>query len=44
MAAANAAVAKAKPLSRNKYKITLTKAAVKRAVLNAAAGRAGGVA
>jgi xanthine dehydrogenase YagS FAD-binding subunit len=42
-AAANAAVAKAKPLSRNKYKITLTKAAVKRAVLNAAAGRAGGV-
>jgi hypothetical protein len=37
-------VAKAKPLSRNKYKITLTKAAVKRAVLNAAAGRAGGVA
>jgi xanthine dehydrogenase YagS FAD-binding subunit len=44
MAAANAAVAKARPLSRNKYKITLTKAAVKRAVLNAAAGRAGGVA
>ena len=44
MAAANAAVAKAKPLSRNKYKVTLTKAAVKRAVLNAAAGRAGGVA
>ena len=44
MAAANAAVSKAKPLSRNKYKITLTKAAVKRAVLNAAAGRAGGVA
>jgi len=44
MAAANAAVAKAKPLSRNKYKITLAKAAVKRAVINAAAGRAGGVA
>jgi xanthine dehydrogenase YagS FAD-binding subunit len=44
MAAANAAVAQAKPLSRNKYKITLTKAAVKRAVLNAAAGRAGGIA
>jgi xanthine dehydrogenase YagS FAD-binding subunit len=44
MAAANAAVGNAKPLSRNKYKITLTKAAVKRAVLNAAAGRAGGVA
>ena len=44
MAAANAAVAKAKPLSRNKYKITLTKAAVKRAILNAANGRSGGVA
>ena len=44
LAAANAAVAKAKPLSRNKYKITLAKVAVKRAVLNAAAGRAGGVA
>jgi len=44
MAAANAAVAKAKPLSRNKYKITLTKAAVKRAILNAAAGHVGGVA
>ena len=44
MAAANAAVAQAKPLSRNKYKITLTKAAVKRAVLNAASGRSGGVA
>lgn len=43
MAAANAAVAKAKPLSHNKYKITLAKAAVKRAVLNAAAGRVGGV-
>jgi xanthine dehydrogenase YagS FAD-binding subunit len=43
MAAANAAVANAKPLSRNKYKITLTKAAVKRAILNAEAGRAGGV-
>ncbi len=41
MAAANAAVAQAKPLSRNKYKITLTKAAVKRAVLNAASGRTG---
>jgi xanthine dehydrogenase YagS FAD-binding subunit len=35
MAAANASVAKAKPLSMNKYKITLTKAAVKRAVLKA---------
>ena len=44
MAAANAAVAQAKPLSRNKYKITLTKAAVKRAVLNAASGHSGGVA
>ena len=44
MAAANAAVAQAKPLSRNKYKITLTKAAVKRAVLNAASGRTGGAA
>jgi len=44
MAAANAAVAQAKPLSRNKYKITLTKAAVKRAILNAANGRAGGAA
>ncbi len=35
MAAANAALAGAKPLSRNKYKITLAKVAVKRAVLNA---------
>jgi xanthine dehydrogenase YagS FAD-binding subunit len=41
MAAANAAVAQAKPLSRNKYKITLTKAAVKRAILNAANGHSG---
>jgi xanthine dehydrogenase YagS FAD-binding subunit len=39
MAAANAAVAKATPLSMNKYKITLAKAAVKRAIL-----RAGGAA
>ena len=44
MAAANAAVAKATPLSHNKYKVTLAKAAVKRAVLNAAAGRVGGAA
>jgi xanthine dehydrogenase YagS FAD-binding subunit len=44
MAAANAAVAQAKPLSRNKYKITLTKAAVRRAILNAASGGAGGAA
>jgi xanthine dehydrogenase YagS FAD-binding subunit len=36
MAAANASVATAKPLSHNKYKITLTKAAVKRAILQAA--------
>jgi xanthine dehydrogenase YagS FAD-binding subunit len=36
MAAANASVASAKPLSHNKYKITLTKAAVKRAILQAA--------
>jgi xanthine dehydrogenase YagS FAD-binding subunit len=39
MAAAHAAVAHAKPLSMNKYKVTLAKAAVKRAVL-----RAGGAA
>lgn len=44
MAAANAAVAKAKAFSRNKYKMTLTKVAVKRAVLHAASGRTGGVA
>ena len=42
MAAANAAVAKATPLSHNKYKVTLAKAAVKRGIINAAAGRAGG--
>jgi xanthine dehydrogenase YagS FAD-binding subunit len=35
MAAANAAVANAKPLSMNKYKVTLAKAAVKRAILKA---------
>ena len=35
MAAANAAVAQAKPLSMNKYKVTLAKAAVKRALLKA---------
>ena len=44
MAAANAALAKAKPLSHNKYKVTLAKAAVKRAVLNAAVGHVGGTA
>ncbi len=38
MAAANAALAPAKPLSRNRYKITVAKAAVKRAILNAAKG------
>jgi xanthine dehydrogenase YagS FAD-binding subunit len=35
MSAANAAVAHAKPLSMNKYKVTLAKVAVKRAVLKA---------
>jgi xanthine dehydrogenase YagS FAD-binding subunit len=40
MAAANAALANAKPLSHNKYKITLAKVAVKRAILNCA--RTGG--
>jgi xanthine dehydrogenase YagS FAD-binding subunit len=40
MAAANAAVAQAKSLGKNKYKITLAKVAVKRAVLNAAKGGA----
>jgi xanthine dehydrogenase YagS FAD-binding subunit len=34
-AAANAAVAKARPLSMNKYKVTLAKVAVKRAILKA---------
>ncbi len=33
MAAANAAVAQAKPLSQNKYKITLAKVAVRRAIM-----------
>ena len=41
MAAGEAAVAKAHPLSRNKYKVTLAKVAVKRAALEAA-GRTGG--
>jgi xanthine dehydrogenase YagS FAD-binding subunit len=40
MAAATAAVAQAKSLGKNKYKITLAKVAVKRAVLNAAKGGA----
>jgi xanthine dehydrogenase YagS FAD-binding subunit len=44
MAAANAAVVRAKPLSHNKYKITLTKAAVKRAILQAAGQSSGGAA
>ena len=40
MAAANAALADAKPLSHNKYKITLAKVAVKRAILACAAASA----
>jgi len=40
MAAANASVAQAKSLGKNKYKITLAKVAVKRAILNAAKGGA----
>jgi len=44
LAAANAAVARAKPLSHNKYKITLTKVAVKRAVLQASGHSSGGAA
>ncbi|MGC2109387.1 MAG: FAD binding domain-containing protein [Candidatus Korobacteraceae bacterium] len=40
MAAANAALAGAKPLSQNKYKITLAKVAVKRAILKAHSGGA----
>ena len=44
MAAANAAVARARPLSHNKYKITLTKVAVKRAILQAAGQSSGGAA
>jgi xanthine dehydrogenase YagS FAD-binding subunit len=42
MAAANAAVVRARPLSHNKYKITLTKVAVKRAILQAAGQSSGG--
>ena len=42
MAAANAAVAGARSLSHNKYKITLAKVAVKRAVLQAAGQTTGG--
>jgi xanthine dehydrogenase YagS FAD-binding subunit len=40
MAVANAALAPAKSLGKNKYKITVAKAAVKRALLNAAKGGA----
>jgi xanthine dehydrogenase YagS FAD-binding subunit len=40
MAAANAALADARPLSHNKYKITLAKVAVKRAILACAAASA----
>lgn len=40
--AANAAVVRARPLSHNKYKITLTKAAIKRAILSAAGQGSGG--
>ena len=39
--AAKAAVARAKPLSKNKYKIALTKVAVKRAVMQAAQSSGG---
>lgn len=42
MASANASVAPARPLSHNKYKITLTKVAVKRALLKAAGHNSGG--
>jgi xanthine dehydrogenase YagS FAD-binding subunit len=42
MAAASASVSQAKPLSHNKYKITLTKAAVKRAILQAVGQTSGG--
>jgi xanthine dehydrogenase YagS FAD-binding subunit len=44
MAAANAALTGAKPLSHNKYKVTLAKVAVKRAILNAQRGISGGAA
>jgi len=44
MAAANEAVARARPFSHNKYKITLTKVAVKRAILSAAGQSSGGAA
>jgi len=44
MEAAKAAVERARPLSHNKYKIALTKVAVKRAILQAAGQNAGGAA
>ena len=44
MAAANEAVSRARPLSHNKYKITLTKVAVNRAILSAAGQSSGGAA
>ena len=44
MSAANAAVAHARPLSHNKYKVTLAKVAVKRAILQAAGHSSGGAA
>lgn len=44
MAAANAALAGARPLSQNKYKITLAKVAVKRAILSAQNAGSGGAA
>jgi xanthine dehydrogenase YagS FAD-binding subunit len=43
-AAADAALASAKPLRQNKYKITLAKTAVKRAILSIQKGAAGGAA
>ena len=42
--AADAAVAKARPLRQNKYKVTLVKAAIKRALLRAVAQNEGGAA
>ncbi len=44
IAAANAALAGAKPLSQNKYKIALARVAVKRAILNAQDAATGGAA
>jgi len=41
-AAGEAAVSQAKPLSRNGYKIQLARVAVKRAILQAAQGKAEG--